>query len=103
MNDVTSVMYVVVKHVFEEYFAGGIDICGVYHDKNAAFDCLMTESEKMLKFINNNADKYPAHIWLFGSEDYWTACVKEKGITRNIVEIFIREVPACGDISEEEG
>lgn len=94
--------WVVIKHIFEDYYAGGIEVCGAFQSRNAAVDCLLAEADKTLEFINNNADKYPIHIRLFGSEDYWTACVKEKGITKNIAEIFIREVPAKTDTTQKE-
>jgi hypothetical protein len=103
MNKSAPTAYVVVKHVFEEYFGGGIEILGAYSDKTEAVERMLTEADKTLRFINENVGLYPFGIRLFGSEDYWTACVKENGMTKNIVEIFVTETEQHIHPTEKEG
>lgn len=87
--------YVIVKHIFEDYYDGGIQVCGVHQDKAAAFEQFMDECEKMLITVSKLGELYyPANMRVFGSDDYWTLTHKDEcGLTQNVVEIFIREVP----------
>ena len=89
----TTCVYVVMKHVFEEFYDGGIKVCGVYSREGAALARFAEECGEALKFINENAIHYPSGIRVFGTNDYWTAFFKEQGLSKNIIEIFVAAVP----------